>query len=188
VALSDRALAAAVARAATARVRGTFERHVSPSVDGLFPSAAGGRWGPSGAYRVLYLGRPTESVIAEAYRLLVDPVEGMTADLVGPRRLLRCDVRVSKILDLRDDETRDLVRLDVAALAGPHPLCQRVGEAAHRAGMHGIVAPAATALGETLALFETNLPAAERPKLSGRKTWRKLPPDPRRLRRVDPPR
>jgi RES domain-containing protein len=171
-----------------ARVRGTFERHVSPSVDGLFPSAAGGRWGPSGAYRVLYLGRPTESVVAEAYRLLVDPVEGMTADLVGPRRLLRCDVHVSEILDLRDDKTCDLLGLDQAALAGPHPPCQRVGEAAHRAGLHGIIAPAATGVGETLALFEANLAAAERPKLRARKTWRKLPADPRRLRRVDPPR
>jgi hypothetical protein len=125
-------------------------------------------------------------VIAEAYRLLVDSVQGMTVDLVGPRRLLRCQVRVTEILDLRDVEMRALMGLDRAALAGLHPPCQRVGHAAHRAGLHGIVAPAATGLGETLALFEDNLPETELPVLTAQKTWRKLPPDPRRLRSVEP--
>ena len=53
---------------------------------GLRASSAGGRWGPPRAYAVLYLGRPEASVIAEAYRSLVDGVEGMRPELVGPRR------------------------------------------------------------------------------------------------------
>jgi RES domain-containing protein len=185
MALSGRALAAAVARAPTTRVRGIFERHVSLSVRDLRASAAGGRWGPPGAYPVLYLGRPTESVVAEAYRALVDPVEGMTPDLVGPRRLLRCTVRASRILDLRDADVQDLVGLDPESLTGPHRPCQRIGEAAHTAGLHGIIAPAATRLGQTLALFELHLPDNELPQLTSETVWQTLPTDPRKPRAID---
>jgi RES domain-containing protein len=186
VPFSDRALAAALGRAVPTRVRGNFERHVSPSIHDLRASVAGGRWGPPDAYPVLYLGRPIASVIAEAYRLLVDEVEGMTADLVGPRRLLCASVAVTDILDLRDRGTRKLVGLGDLDLAGPHDPCQRVGCAAHRYGLHGVIAPAATGLGQTLALFADNLPEAQLPVLTATKTWRKLPPDPRLLRGVDP--
>jgi hypothetical protein len=65
-------LAVAVAGCGTTRVTGTFERHVSLAVRGLTGSAAGGRWGPPGAYSVFYLGRPRDSVVVEAYRHLVD--------------------------------------------------------------------------------------------------------------------
>jgi len=135
---------------------------------------------------VLYLGRPTASVIAEAYRLLVDGVEGMTAEFVGPRRLLRCTVAVTDVLDLRDNDARTLVGLDDQDLIGSHGPCQRVGDAAHARGLHGIIAPAATGLGETLALYAENLPDNQAPIRTAAKTWRKLPPDPRRLRRIDP--
>ncbi|MGI8922217.1 MAG: RES family NAD+ phosphorylase [Solirubrobacteraceae bacterium] len=183
--LSDRRLAAAIERATPTRVRGTFERHVTPTVHDLRPSNAGGRWGAPGASAVVYLGRPTASVIAEAYRLLVDGVEGMTADLVGPRRLLRCRVTVTDVLDLRDNDARRLVGLDDQDLIGSHGPCQRVGDAAHAHGLHGIIAPAATGLGETLALYADNLPDDQLPVLTTAKTWRRIPPDPRRLRRVD---
>jgi RES domain-containing protein len=182
----DRNLAAAVARAKTTKLEGEFERHVSASVRALTGSASGGRWGPPGAYSVLYLGRPTDSVIVEAYRHLVDQVEGMTADRVAPRRLLRCQVGVTEILDLRDTDSRRAVGLDTEALAGPHPPCQRVGQAAHQLGLHGIIAPAATRMGETLALFELHLPENELPVLTDESLWQALPVDPRQLRAVDP--
>lgn len=83
----DRSLALAVARAGTITIEGEFQRHASLRYRVLTGSAAGGRWGPEGAYPVFYLGRPTESVIVEAYRHLVEPVEGMRPELVGPRRL-----------------------------------------------------------------------------------------------------
>jgi RES domain-containing protein len=175
----DRNLAAAVARIAPISVEGTFERHVSPTVRTLTGSTAGGRWGPPGAYSVLYLGRPTESVAAEAYRYLVDEVEGMRGDLVGPRNLLRCDVAVSDVVDLRNADALAVAGLDLDALMGPHPACQRIGQAAHQLGRHGIIAPAATGLGETLALFERHLPEAELPVLVATETWHELPPDPR---------
>jgi RES domain len=117
--------------------------------------------------------------VAEAYRRLVDGVEGMTPDLVGPRTLFEVDIRASQILDLRDPETLALVGLDEPALLGGHGPCQRVGQAAHQLGIHGILAPAATELGETLALFERHLPEAELPIIVGEERWESLPPDPR---------
>lgn len=43
----------------------------------------------------------------------------------------------------------------------------------------GILAPAATGVGETLALFERRLPAEEQPELIDIATWDGLPADPR---------
>src|SRR5438132_9345394 len=103
----------------------------------------------------------------------------MRGELVGPRRFAAADVNVTRILDLRDKPTLLRVGLSLEALQGPHPPCQRVGLAAHQLGVHGIIAPAATGLGETLALFERHLPAAEIPALREEEVWEHLPPDPR---------
>lgn len=110
----------------------------------------------------------------------------MTADRVAPRRLLRCRVAVTEILDLRDKDSQRAVGLDPNALDGPHAPCQRVGQAAHQLGLHGIIAPAATQLGETLALFELHLPESELPLLTGESLWQTLPADPRKLRVTEP--
>src|SRR3954454_7100310 len=107
----DRSLVLAVAEARTTTIEGLFQRHTSLGHRKLTGSAGGGRWGPEGAYPVLYLGRPLESVIVEAYRHLVEPIEGMRADLVGPRRLLTCEVRVSYLLDLRRQDNQTIVGL-----------------------------------------------------------------------------
>jgi len=48
----------------------------------------------------------------------------------------------------------------VAANCG-FPRKWSVGLAAHQLGLHGVIAPAATGLGLTLALFEHNLPAEQ---------------------------
>lgn len=77
----DRNLAAAVSKASIIDVRGRFQRHASPKQRTVAGSAAGGRWGLPGAYPVIYLGRPPGSVVAEAYRHLVDGVEGMRRTL-----------------------------------------------------------------------------------------------------------
>jgi RES domain-containing protein len=119
------------------------------------------------------------SVIAEAYRNLVDGVEGMRPELVGPRRVFEVEVAVTQILDLRDPQSLELVGLDEAAIRGLHGPCQRVGQAAHQLGLHGVLAPAATELGETLALFERHLPEAEVPVVVETYRWDQLPADPR---------
>ena len=175
----DRNLGLAVARARTASVKGMFERHVSPKVRTLTGSAAGGRWGPPGAYPVLYLGRPRESVIIEAYRHLVEDVEGMRPEAVGPRRVLTAEVNVTQILDLRDPASQAELELTMEDFLGPREPCQAIGLAAHQLRLHGVIAPAATGLGETLALFERILPSEEIPVLFAERMWDQLPRDPR---------
>jgi RES domain-containing protein len=183
----SRKLAQDVAAAPRAKVMGLFERHVSRNWRELTGSNSGGRWGPTGGYPVLYLGRPRASVTVEAYRHLVDPFvdEGMTGDMVAPRRLLICNVAVTEILDLRSAEARLQVRLadeDLLSPVGDYVACQAVGRVAHQLGLHGVIAPAATGLGETLALFERHLPANELPTIASEELWDRLPSDPRRLR------
>jgi RES domain-containing protein len=180
-------LITAVAGARITSVEGTFQRHVSPDVDELRGSNAGGRWGPPGAYSVLYLGRPTRSVVIEAYRHLVDDDDDLDGTMVGPRNLLTCRLDVTDVLDLRDPDSRERVGLDLAALRSPideHAACWRIGQAAHQLQLHGVIAPAATEVGETLALFEAHLPHQELPELVSCKRWDHLPLDPRRLRTV----
>jgi len=127
-------------------------------------------------------GVATESVVVEAYRHLVDDVEGMSGDLVGPRKLFTCRVKVTQILDLRQISSLERLRITLEDLRGEHEPCQRIGQAAHQLDLHGVLAPAATGLGETLALFELHLPASEVPEVAEETIWQQLPPDPRRFR------
>jgi hypothetical protein len=64
--------------------------------------------------------------------------------------------------------------------------CQRVGGGAHQLNLHGVIAPAASGLGETLAVFELHLPPAEQPVLVDDEDWLRLPADPRALLTVEP--
>lgn len=173
-----------LAQAELAHIEGTFYRHTSVKVRSLKGSSAGGRWGSRDGTSVLYLGRPVDSVVAEAYRNLVDDIEGMTGDLVGPRRLMTCNLKVTNILDLRDQSTRVLAGLTEEDLSGPWEPCQLIGRASHMLGFHGVIAPAATQLGETLALFEQHLDEGELPELVSEEVWAQLPSDPRVLREV----
>jgi RES domain len=145
-------------------VRGTFERHCALRWEGLRPSTAGGRWGARGAYDVLYLGRPRDSVVVEAYRHLVEDELDAPAELATTlleRRLLTCDVAVTNFLDLRPADVREHLGLGEGALRsaiGDYAECQSIGAAAHGRGLSGVLAPAASGLGETIALFTSNLP------------------------------
>lgn len=177
-----RDIAAAVSRGGTATVRGRFQRHVSPRQEPLRGSRAGGRWGPEGAYSVLYLGRPTDSVIVEAYRHLVETVDGMQPQMVGPRRLVTCEVEITSVLDLRESASREAVGLtigDLCSEVGDYEACHRISEVGHKLGLHGIIAPAAGGLGETLAVFEDRLVEGEQLALIEEQAWESLPADPR---------
>jgi RES domain-containing protein len=147
-------------------------------------SATGGRWGPAGAYPVCYLGRPVESTVAEAHRNLVEGVEGMRPEVVGPRWCGRLRVIAENVLDLRELKSRLALGLANEDLAGPWEKCQPIGQAAHQLGMHGLIVPAATGIGLTLALFERHLAPEERPVLVEAERWEHLPPDPRKPRLV----
>jgi hypothetical protein len=187
----NQTLLVAVADIEPGDVQGTFERHCALRWDGLQPSAAGGRWGARGAYEVLYHGRPRDSVVVEAYRHLIEdeldaPVE-LAATLLE-RRVFKYDVTIANILDLRPAEARQHLGLSDEVLLseiGDYARCQAVGAAAHQLGLNGILAPAATRLGETLALFALNLPSEQWPTITATEIWHGLPPDPRRMRLAD---
>lgn len=185
-----RDLVLAVSRCPRVQVSGRFERHVSMRWRELTGSNSGGRWGPPGTFSVLYLGRPRDSVVVEAYRHQVDPfvADGMTGAMVQPRRLLAVEVTVTEVLDLRTPEALAAVGLSAEAVRsdiGDYDACWRVARAAHQLNLHGVFASAATGLGETLALFEEHLPAAEMPTLiDDKEIWDGLPADPRQLRIV----
>ena len=183
----DSQLIIAVSGSPTTSVSGVFYRHTSPDRNPLRGSASGGRWGIAGTYEVLYLGRPEDSVIIEAYRHLVDDDDALTGDMVGPRILSTLKVSVTSVLDLREPAAQDATGLTPAALRSDvdeYATCQRVGQVAHQLGMHGLIAPAATGVGDTLALFTEHLPTAEFPVVADQARWEHLPPDPRQQLRA----
>lgn len=181
-----RELAVAIAGCQPAEVAGEFLRHSSVRWKPLTGSNAGGRWGRVGTYPVLYVGRPLDSVIVEAYRHLVDDVDGMRAELVQPRHLIVCRVRCTNILDLCVEENQRRLSLPsemFTSAVDDYEACLQVASVAHQLGWHGIKAPSASGLGETLALFEERLPAEEFPVQIGEPVlWDGLPADPRRPR------
>jgi hypothetical protein len=139
----------------------------------------------------LYLGRPLASVTVEAYRHLVDssldPADAaaLAAHLV-PRLLVTTEVAVTEILDLRQAGTRAQHGLTMDVLCSgtenraAYAACQHVAQVAHRIGLHGLIAPAATRMGHTLALFMDRLPDRQRPvRSTPDELWQGLPPDPR---------
>jgi hypothetical protein len=95
---------------------------------------------------------------------------------------------VTEILDLRSAANRTLTDLTLAQLQSEtsdraaYAACQNVSAAAHQLGYHGIIAPAATKMGEPVALFTDVLTAAEQPRLTATEMWVQLPPDPRNPR------
>jgi len=119
---------------------------------------------------------------------LVDDDVDAPAELAATvleRRIATCDVSVPGILDLRPAIALERVYLDDTTLrseVGDYDACQALGAATHQLGLNGIIAPAATGLGETLALFPLNLPAEQWPTITATDIWHRLPADPRRLR------
>lgn len=143
-----------------------------------------GRWGAT--FPVIYLGRPPDSVTVEAYRHLVES-PGIPARAVKPRVFYTVTVKMNSILDFTDEVTRELVGLtdsDLRSPVGEYEACQEVARAARQLELHGILAPAATGLGETLALFAQRIDVTERPILVDESLWTTLPADPRVPRAV----
>jgi RES domain len=180
-------LATRVAQAPVATVAGTWHRHVvarsaNVALDGR---TAFGRWGTPDGFPVLYLGQPRSSVVVEAYRHLVDPVEGYQPGMLAPRVYVTCTVNVQDVLDLRTATGRTSVGLPLDVLASEtrdrdaYRRCQEVSAVAHQLGLHGLIAPAATDLGSTLVVFPQRIGPAEKIVLVNTEYWEQLPPDPR---------
>lgn len=182
----DRELAVAVASCPTSEITGLWHRHAGARWPPLTGDDSGGRWGLPGAFPMLSLHDRESVVVAHAYLHLVE--SGVPARFVQPRHFITCSVSCSNILDVRAPETLEALGLedaDVRSRFDRVGSCQRVGGVAHQIGLHGILSPSECGLGETLTLFERNLPAAEIPVLHGDiSVWSSLPQDPRQLRVV----
>lgn len=188
-------LAARIADLAPASERGEWQRHVAAAHVGkaLEGRKTSGRWGTKSGFPVLYLGRPRASVVVEAYRHLVDPLEfDSLADreqflvTLQPRALVTCSIEVDNLLDLRTAGARARVGLAIQDLTsstddrGAYERCQEVANVAHQLRYNGVIAPAATGLGEALVLFMDTLPAAQHPvSADAPEIWSRLPEDPR---------
>lgn len=173
----SRTLAERVAGIEGSTVTGTFLRHAAPNRE-AFAGGIAGRWGES--FPVIYLGRPLDSCIEEAYRHLVDEA-GVPAHLVKSRVLYRVRVDATNVLDLRSAEARSAVGLsdtDVTSPVGEYGPCQRVAAVAHQLEYHGVYAPSASGLGETLALFRQRIGIAEIPTVLSEEQWGHLPARP----------
>jgi RES domain-containing protein len=130
-------------------------RHVGgnrPPLSGEGARFTGGRWNPPGSFPVLYLGASRDVAVAEFRRLAVK--QRVAPESFLPRTFYTYDIKVTALLDLRDEASRaavdlkerDLVREDLRG-------CQSVGEAAHASGREGIVVPGAAGSGDVLAIF-----------------------------------
>lgn len=181
-------LPARLAEAPVATVVGRWQRHAPARFarEALDGRSADGRWGTQEAFPVLCLGKPEESVVVEAYRHLVDPVDDPAlAGQIRPRVLITADVDVTEILDLRTALGRTAAQVSMSQLQSgtrdsvAYEICQNIAAAAHQLGLHGLIAPAATERGETLVLFTDLLPERERPVATHTEPWLQLPPDPR---------
>lgn len=173
----QRSLAERLAGIGGVQVAGVFMRHAAPNRD-AFVGGSGGRWGES--FPVIYLGRPQDSCIEEAYRHLVDE-SGVPAQYVKPRIFYSVRIAIGNVLDLRDPESQIQAGLSEAELkseVGAYEACQRVAAVAHQLEYHGILAPAATSLGETLAVFGRRISASEAPIVLEEQRWANLPPRP----------
>lgn len=177
----DRSLLERVAQVPRSATSGTYYRHVTVDRE-PFAGGTEGRWGDP--FPVIYLADSERGAVAEAYRHLVEEA-GIPASRVQPRDLYTVAVRAVDILDLRDPEHLAAVGLtdtDLRTPVGDYDRCQQIAGAAHQLGRHGIVAPAAHGLGETLALFRERIGLAEQPRTITVGRWEHLPPDPRQER------
>ncbi|MBB1052530.1 MULTISPECIES: RES family NAD+ phosphorylase [unclassified Dietzia] len=179
------------------RIAGEWHRHLPArfSDRAMEGRTSYSRWGRDRGFPVLYLGRPTDSVIVEAYRHLVDPVvdDPDIRHHLAPRAMVTAKVDVGDVLDLRSASARAEVGLALRQMQSgtedrhAYTACQEVAAAAHQQGFHGLVAPAATQRGETLALFSDRLAESELPVIIETSPWNTFPDDPRlgpRLRLV----
>lgn len=153
--MAEAALVASVDRLAAATYQGRAFRHIAaryPSLSGRGARINGGRWNPPESFSVLYLAMDLATVAGEFRRHATR--QGLALGDFLPRTVYRYDVALTELLDVRDPVASATVGLTAADLRSDHlGPCQRVGEAAQRAGREGLLAPSATGAGEVLVVF-----------------------------------
>lgn len=114
----------------------------------------GGRWNPPDSFPVLYTARSVESVVAEFRRMASR--QGLTVSDYRRRRVVTYEVSLSRVLDLTQADDLAALGFTLAIITADDILpTQAIGEAAHYVGFEAVLAPSATGVGQTLAVFPT---------------------------------
>jgi RES domain-containing protein len=129
------------------------------------PSARPWRWNPRGV-ATLYLASTREGCRLEFLKLLERA--GFRAEEALPRALTRFSVRLADVESLRSPEEFRKHRLRSDDMGSPDfARCQRVAAKLVKVGREGVLALAAVAAGETLAVFTAGLRPSSRVKPVG---------------------
>lgn len=141
---------------------GAAYRQQAPGYDprsGAGARRRGGRFNPPLSFPVLYLACSLETAAAELRH--VSERTGLALRDSLPREVFRFDLELTKVLDLRDDNTLATLRVTREELLAPDQLRSReVGEAALRVGFQAIAAPSAAGHGDIIAVLVDNLGSA----------------------------
>jgi RES domain-containing protein len=148
-------------------------RHVSVGSDPRSGTGArihGGRWNPPNSFATLYLALDVETVILEFRRAARR--QGLAPEDFLPRELVRLDVRLTAVLDLRAAAARNTVQLTEEDLSADDPArCREIGDAAHDLALEAVIAPSAAGSGTVLAVFLEKLRSASSLEVRGSETW-----------------
>jgi RES domain-containing protein len=157
--------------------QGPGYRHLGPHHPPLSGEGArirGGRWSPENSFPTLYMGLAREVVVAEFYRLA--DRQGMRPEALLPRRFQRYDVTLGHLVDLREWSDRESIGLTEAMLSAAEPVqCRAVGDAAHHAGLEGIMVPSATGAGLIVVVFMDKLSSGSSLEPHSSEMWTELP-------------
>jgi RES domain-containing protein len=138
-------------------VAGNYFRRVDHETEPLGAHRRGGRWSVRDEALTLYLSQPLDSALAEAYRHFFDrPAEKELRGQFEPKLFREYYVQSDGILDLTmpDQLQRFGIReSDLVTRVGDWGACQAIGSQAFLSGFKGVMAPAASGIGVTLALF-----------------------------------
>lgn len=159
---------------------GIVFRHISPHrtcTSGEGARQSGGRWNPQDSFPVLYTGLTELTAVEEFYRLAER--SGLPPNSFLPRDLCLLEVSLRSVVDLRNADNLKAVGLTMSEVTSDSmEQCQGIGEAAHKLGLEGLLAPSATRAGEILAIFELNLRNESRVRDQGRRRWAAPPQRP----------
>jgi RES domain-containing protein len=127
-------------------------RHTLAEAPPLRPNSRGARWNPRDV-PALYTSLERVTAIAEGDRLLAL----QTPRPKGSRHLHRIQVRLDGVVDLRSWEVLESLGIDQDAVSGDDFFeCQRIGEAALRLGLTGLLVPSARSDGANLVIIDPN--------------------------------